>query len=236
MKVINIIAFFIMLATNFLANYLPINGKTTGAISEQYPNLFTPAGLTFSIWGVIYLLLLALMLLQFRDSYHNKFKAIGWSFAISCIFNSLWILAWHYDKPGLSVIIMLCLLLTLIFINHKLLAQGPLLIKASFGIYLGWISVATIANISAYLVHLNWSGWGIMPEIWTVFMITTGMVIVMLSMWRNKNPFMALSVIWAFFGIIIRHQGMYVSIVTISIVSIILLTGLATIMFIKRIF
>lgn len=236
MKVINIIAFFIMLATNFLANYLPINGKTTGAISGQYPNLFTPAGLTFSIWGLIYLLLLVLMLLQFRAFHQNEIKAIGWSFAISCIFNSLWIMAWHYDKPGLSVIIMLCLLFTLIFINHKLLAQGSLFFKASFGIYLGWISVATIANISAYLVHINWSGWGIMPEIWTVIMIATGMIIVMLSMWRLKNPFMALSVIWAFFGIIIRHQGIYVSVVTISIISIILLSGLATIMFVKKIF
>ena len=117
MRYINILFFAVMIVMNYLANALPLNGKTTGALSDAFPNLFVPAGLTFSIWGVIYLLLLVFCVTQFTSSNQAVISRIGWLFAVSCIFNALWIVAWHYDRLPLSVIIMLGMLVSLIWIN-----------------------------------------------------------------------------------------------------------------------
>ena len=101
---INVVAFAGMILMNYLANALPLGGKTTGQLSDQYPNLFTPAGITFSIWGVIYLLLLGFVFLQFRESHKNLSASIGWLFAIGCVLNALWIVAWHYEQLPLSLL------------------------------------------------------------------------------------------------------------------------------------
>lgn len=109
-KYVNLVLFMAMIVMNYLANALPLNGKTTGELSAQYPNLFVPAGITFSIWGVIYLLLGAFVILQFRHKNKSLAKTVGWAFAISCLLNSFWIVAWHYEYLLLSVGIMFGLL------------------------------------------------------------------------------------------------------------------------------
>ena len=134
MKYLNLIAFVFMITMNYLANALPLNGKTTGQLSDQYPNLFTPAGITFSIWGVIYLLLLVFIILQLWGSQQKLVSSMGWAFVASALFNGLWILAWHYERTGLSVLIMLGLLASLIFINQRLALQPFSITKFAFGI------------------------------------------------------------------------------------------------------
>ncbi len=119
MKTINILAFVVMMVMNYLANALPINGKTTGELSAQYPNLFVPAGITFSIWGIIYLLLMVVLVLQFRSQNQSIVTAIGWAFAISSLLNAAWIVAWHYEKLFVSLIIILGMLLALAYITGK---------------------------------------------------------------------------------------------------------------------
>src|SRR6056297_2021864 len=114
MKIINLIAFFFMIIMNFLANYLPLNGKTTGELSSQYPNLFVPAGITFSVWGGIYLLLFLFVILQFFEANREWTTYTIYLFALSSIFNGLWIWAWHYEKVFLSIMIMSGLLITLL--------------------------------------------------------------------------------------------------------------------------
>lgn len=215
---------------NYLANALPLNNKTTGELSDSFPNLFVPAGLTFSIWGIIYLLLLVYSIVQYTGSDKEAISGISLLFGISCILNALWIVMWHYEKLPLSLLIMIGLLVTLILINNQIRNLNPGIIKASFGIYLGWICIATIANVTALLVNIHWNGFGISHEIWTIIMIFAGMLIVALSIWNLKNPFIGLSVIWAFIGIAIKRQDDYrpifiSAIIAMSLMALVTLWG-----------
>jgi hypothetical protein len=220
MRYINILFFAVMIVMNYLANALPLNGKTTGALSDSFPNLFVPAGITFSIWGVIYLLLLAFCVAQFTSSGQAVVSRIGWLFAVTCIFNAIWIVTWHYGRLPLSVIVMLGLLVSLIWINITVKDLPYGLIKAAFGIYLGWICIATIANVTALLVTYNWSGFGLSEETWTVIMIIAGALITALTLWRLDNPFIGLSVVWAFAGIMIKRQVDYRTIFIVAAIAI----------------
>lgn len=219
-----------MLAMNYLANALPLNNKTTGELSDSFPNLFVPAGLTFSIWGVIYLLLIVYCVVQFTGSSKKVISGISWLFSISCILNAIWIIFWHYGKLPLSLIVMLGLLVTLIWINISIRELPFGLIKATFGIYLGWICIATIANVTALLVNLNWTGFNIPQGTWTIIMIIIGTVLIGLTVYRLKNPFIGLAVVWAFIGIAIKRQYDYKSIfisaiIALSLVALISLWG-----------
>ncbi len=205
LKSLNVAAFALMIVMNYLANAIPLGGKTTGELSAQYPNLFVPAGITFSIWGVIYLLLLVFCVLQFTSGKKELVSAIGWLFAASCLLNSLWIIAWHYEKLLLSLVIMLMLLAVLTIINFRLAGFPAGITKAAFGIYLGWICIATIANVTALLVAANWQGWGLSQETWAVVMVLAGAVITILVIQNYRNPFAGLAVIWALGGIMIAR-------------------------------
>jgi hypothetical protein len=229
-KYINIILFTGMLAMNYLANALPLNNKTTGELSDSFPNLFVPAGITFSIWGIIYLLLIAFCIAQFTGSSKEVIADISWLFGISCILNALWIICWHYGKLPLSLIVMMGLLVTLIVINISIRELPFGIIKATFGIYLGWICIATIANVTAVLVNSNWNGFHIPQETWTIIMIVIGTVLIGLTIYRLKNPFIGLAVVWAFIGIAIKRQDDYRSIfisaiIALSLVSLVTLWG-----------
>ncbi|HLN20131.1 MAG TPA: tryptophan-rich sensory protein [Bacteroidales bacterium] len=233
-KYINLLLFAGMIVMNYLANALPLNNRTTGELSDAYPNLFVPAGLTFSIWGIIYLLLLGYCIVQFRSS--NQIAVSGTSvlFAVTCILNAAWIFAWHYQKLPLSLIIMIGLLASLIMINVFLEKVPMGLIKAAFGIYLGWICIATIANVTALLVNYNWDGFGISEETWTIIMIAAGAVITSLSILNTKNPFIGLSVVWAFTGIIIKRQEDYRSIVIAAAIAIVVVTAITVLGFARK--
>jgi len=219
LKIFNLFFFAGMVVMNYLANALPVNGKTTGELSDAFPNLFVPAGITFSIWGVIYLVLLIFCIAQFFSAYQVATQQIGWLFAISCLFNALWIVCWHYEKLPLSLRIMTGLLISLIIINLRLADTPNGLLKAAFGIYLGWICIATIANTTALLVHLGWNGFGISPEFWTILMIIAGTVIASLAILQLKNPFIGLSVVWAFAGIMIKRQDDFRSILITALIA-----------------
>ncbi len=234
MKYLNLIAFGLMVYMNYLANALPINGKTTGQLSEQYPNLFTPAGVTFSIWGVIYLLLLIFVIIQFREQNKQMIAAISWAFAISCLLNALWIVAWHYEQLPLSVLIIIAMLVALLIINRNLANFSPGLTRAAFGIYLGWICIATIANITALLVNYNWGAWGISQEAWTIIMVATGAGITAFAVYKLENPFAGLAVIWAFTGIIIKRQTDFPSIVIAASVAIVIVSLVTIFMFYRQ--
>lgn len=171
MKYINLLLFAGMIVMNYLANALPLNNKTTGQLSDSYPNLFVPAGITFSIWGIIYLLLGVFCGIQFLGSHKGLLLKIGWLFAWSCLLNGIWIVFWHYEKLPLSLIVMILLLGILTLLNFRIQNLSLGLVKVTFGIYLGWICIATIANVTTLLVHYNWNGFGISEEIWAIIMI-----------------------------------------------------------------
>jgi len=228
MKYLNLVFFAIMIVMNYLANALPLNNKATNELSDSLPNLFVPAGITFAIWGVIYLLLLTYCIVQFTGKNQLAISGISWLFGVSCLLNALWIVTWHYEKLPLSLLVMLGLLASLIWIN-LIIKDLPLgIIKAAFGVYLGWICIATIANVTALLVNYKWSGFGISQEVWTMILIAIGTTIVSLAIFIFNNPFIGLSVLWAFTGIIIKRQDDYRSIVIAAVIAIIIV-GIVTV-------
>jgi hypothetical protein len=227
-KYMNLFLFAGMIVMNYLANALPLNNKTTGELSDSFPNLFVPAGITFSIWGIIYLLLIVYCIVQFTGSNQIAISNIGWLFGVSCILNALWIVSWHYGKLPLSLIVMLGMLVSLIYINILIRDLPPGIIKASFGIYLGWICIATIANVTALLVNYSWNRFGISQDTWTIIMISAGALIAAITIFRLSNPFIGLSVIWAFAGIILKRQADYKSIVITAVISL-TIVGIVTV-------
>ncbi len=234
LKIINVAAFVLMVVMNYLANALPINNKTTGELSAEYPNLFVPAGITFSIWGVIYLLLLGFVVLQFREQHKPLVAAIGWAFAISCLLNASWILAWHYQHLFLSLLIMAGLLVSLLYINQAIKAFPSGLAHIAFGIYLGWICIATIANATALLVAVQWGGWGIADQAWAIIMIAAGLLITSLAMFRLENPFAGLAVIWALIGIYINRQADFPAVAGTALAAMALMVFLTGLAFYRR--
>lgn len=217
---INLAGWLGMVVINALANILPINGINTGAVSAMYPNLFVPAGMTFSIWGLIYLLLLCYLIYHFiaigrkKKSRRPFIQKISLLFLSSSILNIAWIFAWHHYKIHLSVIIMILLLLNLILIYRRLEigktavpAAERYLVHLPFSIYLGWISVATIANITALLVSVGWTGWGLAPQFWTIVMILAASLFAVLAGILRRDIYFGLVVVWALAGIMIRHYA-----------------------------
>jgi hypothetical protein len=217
LKITVLVTFLGMIGVNAMANLLPINGMTTGAISDMYQNLFAPAGITFSIWGLIYLLLGAYTLYQFGLFGKGKIKdrkieKISFYFILTSIANMLWILAWHYNFILLSVGLIITILYYLIKIadiinKEEFNIVERITVCAPFSIYFGWITVATIANITVFLVSLNWDGFGISPVIWTMFILLVGTIIGILRMFKDVNPVYGLVFVWAYLGIWIKHTS-----------------------------
>ena len=217
LKTVALVAYGAMVAVNFLANSLPINNRSTGAISAAYPNMFAPAGLTFSIWGLIYLFLAGYVLYQFtafgkegRQKKEGLLQKVNVLFIATSLANLSWIFAWHYDLIGLSVLIMAALLILLIKIAdlirvEQLTAQEKLFISTPFSVYFGWITVAAIANITVFLVSVGWNGFGIADAAWTSMILLVGAVIGVLRLRKDKNIAYGLVLIWAYLGILLKH-------------------------------
>ena len=213
LRIFNLLAFVLMVTVNALANLLPINGIGTGAVSDAYPNLFAPSGLTFSIWGVIYVLLLLFSLYQLGVFGGNDalVKRIGPLFIVSSLANTAWIFSWHYRIIPLSLALMLVLLITLtmtylrISRADSLPLRDKLFMRLPFSIYFGWITVATIANVTTLLVDLGWNGLGLSAEFWTIVAMTAGGIIGIWTMLKNKDPFYGLVILWAYLGILLKH-------------------------------
>ncbi len=215
----NLIACIAMVVVNGMANAIPLNGLGTGELSDFYPNLFVPAGLTFSIWGIIYLLLTGFciygLVSRFNSSINPQFlKIIGPWFFFSCIANICWIFSWHWKKVGLSLLFMLALLASLIIIYEKMgINTGEngkglfFFAKLPFSIYLGWISIATIANAAALLVNFKWKGFGLSESVWTIIVILAAVLLTSIIIYRKHDAGFSLVVLWAFLGIILKRSS-----------------------------
>jgi hypothetical protein len=213
LQLLNILGLALVLTLNSLANALPINGYTTGELSDMYPNLFTPAGFTFSIWGLIFIWLIAFCIAQAKGLFgkakpRESVGLIGLWFFISCLANGGWILAWHYQFVGLSVLIMLLLLFSLITIYRNLgigirnvSATEKWLVHAPFSLYLGWISVATIANLTAFLVDIGFEGLGIPQNFYAALVILVSGLLGLFFLNKNRDIVYVGVLLWAYFGI-----------------------------------
>ncbi len=212
LRIVSTLALAFTLLVNALANILPINGLNTGEVSALYPNLFTPAGITFSIWSILYVLLIGFVVFSWTTK-DERISRLLPSFIFSCILNALWILVWHYLYPGLSVLVMISLLATLTYIFVQIQDASFILKKEyvwvvlPFTLYFAWICVATIANVSAWLISVSWEGWSIAPEIWTVIMMLIAASLAFYISLKFNAPAFVLVVIWALAGIYLRWKG-----------------------------
>ena len=214
----NIIALIAVIAINYLSNTGAIADRNIGEVSDDLNNLFTPAGYTFSIWGLIYLLLLGFGVYQARSLWNKNaddsfVTDVGWWFIISCAANCLWIVCWLNLWVGWSLIVMLILLISLLMIvlkNRMELWDAPnptiFFLWWPFVIYSGWITVATVANFAAYLTWTNWNGWGVDEHTWTVVMIGIAGLINLVVTWRRNMREFALVGAWALFGIAAANE------------------------------
>ncbi len=205
-----VVALILTIVVNILSNAIPFNGLTAPEIADSFEVYFVPAGYVFSIWGIIYLGLIAYAVFQFLPAQREnpRLRQTGWWFVLSCAANSLWLVAWHYGFFAVSVLLMLTLLISLIVIYLRLgvgrqtVPPGERwLVHLPFSIYVGWVTVATIANITAFLDTVNWNGFGIAPEIWTIIMLVVATVVGGLMAYTRREVAYLLVLIWAFVGI-----------------------------------
>lgn len=215
-QIVVLLSVLATLIINGLANALPFNGLTTAEISDRFQVYFVPAGYVFSIWGIIYLGLMAFAVYQALPAQkaNPRLRAIGGWVVLGSLANSAWILLWHYEQFPLTLLAMLVLLFSLIRTYLKL-GIGILsvsraeswLVRLPFRIYLGWITVATVANVTTLLDYLQWNGFGISAEVW--FSLTLIAVLAIVG-WVNatrRDVAFTLVILWALAGIAIKHSA-----------------------------
>lgn len=205
----------VVIVVNGLANALPLNDQSTGEISGRFDVYFVPAGYVFAIWGLIYLAMIAYSIYQVLPAQREnpRLQRTGWLYVLSCAANVAWLFLWHYEVFVWTIVAMVILLLTLIAI-YLILGIGRTLVdmaeawlvRLPFSIYLGWITVATIANATSLLDYLNWNGWGIAPEWWTIILLAVTMVITSLMSITRGDVAYVLVIAWALIGIAVKHS------------------------------
>jgi len=212
---LNVLATVLVIAVNGLAFALPLNGQATGEISDGFDVYFVPAGYVFAIWGLIYLALIGFSIYQALPAQREnpRLQRVGTLYALSCVANIAWLFFWHYEYFELALVAMGALLLLLIAIylrletgRSRVSAGETWLVRVPFSIYLGWITVATIANATSLLDYWNWNGWGINPETWTVLMLIAGAIIASLVSITRGDVAYVLVIVWAYAGIAVKHS------------------------------
>jgi hypothetical protein len=201
---------------NGLANALPFNGLTTGGISDRFQVYFVPAGYVFAIWGLIYLGLILLAIYQLLPAQraNPRLQRVRGALIVSCVANSAWIFLWHYELFPWTLLVMGALLVSLLVIYLRLgigraatTVGERWLVRVPVSIYLGWVTVATIANVTSVLENARWSGWGIAPATWAVIMLAVGALVAWAMSLTRRDAAYDLVLIWAFVGIALKHAA-----------------------------
>lgn len=218
--VINLASFILTIVINVLATALPLNGKSPEELADCYPNLFVPAGITFSIWSIIYTLLAAFIIIQLYKAFSSPKESsfidkTGPFFLISCAANSLWIIAWHWQAVAVSMILMLLLLASLIILYLRLDShkgkKSALFFTAvhlPFNVYLEWITITAIANAAALFVSAGWNRFDLSEIFWTALMISAAVIIALIMLFLRKDFAYSLVIVWALTGILIKRTGL----------------------------
>lgn len=209
--IFNLLALIAVLVVNYLSNALPLNNLTQVDLSNIYPNLFVPAGLTFSIWGIIYLYLSFFVIAHFisvakqRENARLRFEKLSQPFLLTCLLNIAWIFSWHYQFVSFSVLIMIALLLVLMKAYNVSILSPNHIIKVSFSLYLGWICVALIANVTTYFISVGLK----QNEIFfTTLMVAVATLFGVLFIIKYRDSVFAWVISWALAGIALKHYSM----------------------------
>jgi len=243
LKWMNIIAFLITVLVNALASTAVLNGKSTAEISDLYTTLVTPAGYVFSIWGVIYILLFIFVVFQALPSQKDKafHRDVGVLFVLSSAFNVIWLFLWQYEYITLSVLSMFALLASLITIYLRLKIGKPdvslkekLSVHLPFSVYLGWITVASIADVAAALISIKWDGLGLGDVTWAILVIVVALIITLLVVFTRRDIAYSLVLIWALVGIAAKQSGNQTIVTTTAVSAVIIAIALVASILISR--
>ena len=241
-QILNLLSVILALTVNILASKLPLNGQNTGEISNRFQVYFVPEGYVFAIWGVIYIGWISFTIFQLLPSQkeHSRLRRLGYLFALSNLANAAWLFCWHYNQFGLSVLVMLALLGLLIASYLRLNVNRMNVLSAEywsvdvlFSVYLGWITVATIANISDWLYFIGWDGAGIAPQTWAVMVLGVASLLGLgIALTRSDAGYLSV-LVWAFIGIAIKQTSAPVVVWTAWIAAALML-GLALFSLFRR--
>jgi hypothetical protein len=238
----NLLTVILALAVNILASTLPLNGQNTGEISDRFQVYFVPAGYVFSIWGLIYIGWIAFTIFQLQPSQKEnpRLRRLGYFFALSNLANAAWLFCWHYNQFGLSVLVMLALLGLLIASYLRLDVNRARVSRAEywsvdvmFSVYLGWITVATVANITDWLYFVGWEGFGIAAQTWAVIMLGVASLLGLVVALTRRDVGYLLVLVWAFIGIAVKQVSAPM-VVTSAWVAATLMFGLAIYSLLRR--
>lgn len=233
-QITNVVALVFALALNGLSEAIPLNGQTSAEIANRIPILFVPANYVFGIWGIIYVLLIGFGVYQALPSQRENpaFRRIGYWFALSCVANGIWLVLFHYDQFPLSMIAMIVLLASLIIIYTRLnigltaVKGGMRWAHTTFSVYLGWITVATVANAAYVLYVANWDGFGIAPEAWTVLLLLVATGLTLAAIYIRRDLAYTAVILWALVGIIVKQAAVPPVAVTAGIMVAVIVLGL----------
>ena len=246
LSILNLSSVILVILINYASQSLRFNETTIGEVSNTYFNLFTPAGYAFAIWGLIFIALIAYGIFQIRLAYNNEnsnplIEQTSYWFIAANLLNCMWVFAFSFDYTGLSVLIMLGILICLLQIivktnmNQKPTTRSIKLFGwLPIGMYSGWISVATIANIAAYFSKLNWNGAPFSEVQWTIIMIVIATIVNVYMLWKRNSYVFAMVGVWALVAIYVRHSSEINPIATVALICAILLGLLIVIGFIKK--
>jgi hypothetical protein len=243
LKWVNIVAFLVTVLVNALASTAVLNGKSTAEISDLYTTLVTPAGYVFSIWGVIYILLFIFVVFQGLPSQKDKAfrRDVGVLFVLSSAFNVIWLFLWQYEYITLSVLPMFALLASLITIYLRLnigksdvSLKEKLSVHLPFSVYLGWITVASIADVAAALVSLKWDGLGLSDVTWAILVIVIALIITLLVVFTRRDIAYSLVLVWALVGIAVKQSGNQTIVTTTAVSAVIIAIALVASILVSR--
>ncbi|MEE4184522.1 MAG: tryptophan-rich sensory protein [Gammaproteobacteria bacterium] len=212
----NGVALAITLVVNSLANLLPMNGQTPSEIAARFPVYFVPADFTFGIWGLIYLALISFVVypLVARQEAESAVGRIGWLFVLSCFGNAAWVLAWQYNYFTFSLVFMVIMVASVaaiyvrLGINRRLVAaRERWIMHTPVSLYLGWLTVAAISNLSCVLYYRDWSGWGLSEASWMLIVLAMIAVLSFSIAWLRRDRVFLAVVVWALIGIASKHSG-----------------------------
>src|SRR4030065_2055242 len=212
----NIVAFITTLIVNGLSNTTLIGGKTTAEVSNSYPTLITPAGYVFAIWGIIYILLGVFLVYQALPSQKDKpfQKQVSVLFILTSVFNIVWLFFWQNELLPISVAVIIAFLASLIAIYLRLNIgksnvglKEKLCVHVPFSVYLGWVTIATIANISVTLVSVGWDGFGLSLQTWAILVLAVALLLDLAVIATRRDIAYSFVFIWALVGIGINQTA-----------------------------
>lgn len=232
---INIVALVFTLVTNSVSEAVPLNGQTSAQIANRLPIFFVPANYVFSVWGIIYTLLIVFIVYQALPSQRENpyLRKIGYWFALTCLTNGIWLVLFHYNLFALSMVAMIILLVALIVIYRRIeVGHGAVSnatrwgIQIPFSTYLGWITVATVANAAYVLYDAQWNGFGIGGEVWATIMLVVATAITLTIIVTRRDIAYSAVLLWALVGIVIKQSAVPLVAGTAVVMAIVILLTL----------